>query len=78
MSTRYLSLGTVMAISGAAVSPNMGYNSSPSLTLLLTLFNVRLGWWLGNPGEAGEHHTLRRRAAIGGEAAIGRSVRPNY
>jgi hypothetical protein len=49
-----LSLGTAMAISGAAVSSNMGYHSSPSLSLLLTLFNVRLGWWLGNPGAAGE------------------------
>jgi hypothetical protein len=44
-----ISLGTAMAISGAAVSPNMGYNSSPLITFLLTLFNVRLGWWLGNP-----------------------------
>jgi hypothetical protein len=51
-----LSLGTAMAISGAAVSPNMGYNSSPSITLLLALFNVRLGWWLGNPGPAGEDY----------------------
>jgi hypothetical protein len=49
-----LTLGTAMAISGAAVSPNMGYSSSPSIALLLTLFNVRLGWWLGNPGTAGE------------------------
>jgi hypothetical protein len=44
-----ITLGTAMAISGAAVSPNMGYNSSPLITFLLTLFNVRLGWWLGNP-----------------------------
>jgi hypothetical protein len=51
---RALSLGTSMAISGAAVSPNMGYHSSPAVTFLLTLFNVRLGWWLGNPGAAGE------------------------
>ena len=43
-----------MAISGAAVSPNMGYYSSPSISLLLALFNVRLGWWLGNPGRQGE------------------------
>jgi hypothetical protein len=49
-----ISLGTAMAISGAAVSSNMGYYSSPSLTLLLSLFNVRLGWWLGNPGKAGD------------------------
>jgi hypothetical protein len=49
-----IALGTAVAISGAAVSPNMGYHSSPSIALLLTLFNVRLGWWLGNPGEVGE------------------------
>jgi len=48
-----ISLGTAMAISGAAASPNMGYNSSTSITLLLALFNVRLGWWLGNPGTEG-------------------------
>ncbi|MDH6268694.1 hypothetical protein M2360_004101 [Rhizobium sp. SG_E_25_P2] len=50
-----ISLGTAMAISGAAVNPSMGYHSSPTVSLLLTLFNVRLGWWLGNPGPAGEH-----------------------
>ena len=44
-----ITLGTAMAISGAAVSPNMGYHSSPLLGFLLMLFNVRLGWWLGNP-----------------------------
>jgi len=48
-----ISIGTAVAISGAAVSPNMGYSSSPVTALLLTLFNVRLGWWLGNPGIAG-------------------------
>ena len=44
-----VSLGTAVAISGAAASPNMGYHSSPALSFLLTLFNVRLGWWYGNP-----------------------------
>lgn len=44
-----ISLGTAMAISGAAVSPNMGYHSSPPLAFLMTVFNIRLGWWLGNP-----------------------------
>jgi hypothetical protein len=38
-----------MAISGAAVSPSMGYNSSPGVAFLMALFNVRLGWWLANP-----------------------------
>jgi Patatin-like phospholipase len=46
-----ISLGTAMAISGAAVSPNMGYHSSPLLGFLLMLFNIRLGWWLGNPAR---------------------------
>ena len=59
--SRGITLGTAMAISGAAVSSNMGYNSSPSLSLLLTLFNVRLGWWLGNPGEAGNTDDAYRR-----------------
>ncbi|MCW5793099.1 MAG: patatin-like phospholipase family protein [Nitrospira sp.] len=48
-----LSLGTALAISGAAASPNMGYHSSSAVTFLLALFNIRLGWWLGNPGRAG-------------------------
>jgi Patatin-like phospholipase len=48
-----ISVGTSMAISGAAASPNMGYHSSPALSLLLTFFNVRLGAWLGNPNRAG-------------------------
>ncbi len=41
--------GTAMAISGAAASPNMGYHTSPMLAFLMTVFNVRLGWWLSNP-----------------------------
>jgi hypothetical protein len=46
-----ITLGTAMAISGAALSPNQGYNSSPLVGFLLMLFNVRLGWWLGNPSR---------------------------
>jgi hypothetical protein len=41
--------GTAVAISGAAVNPNQGYHSSPAIAFLLTVFDVRLGWWLGNP-----------------------------
>lgn len=46
-----LTLGTAMALSGAAVSPNQGYHSSPALALLMSVFNVRLGAWLPNPGK---------------------------
>lgn len=44
-----VSLGTAMAISGAAVSPNWGYHSSPITSIVMMLANLRLGWWLGNP-----------------------------
>ena len=46
-----LTLGSAVSISGAAVSPNMGYHSSPAVTFLLTLFDARLGWWLANPSH---------------------------
>ena len=44
-----LQLGTAMAISGAAVNSNMGSFGSPATAFLMTIFNIRLGWWLGNP-----------------------------
>jgi predicted acylesterase/phospholipase RssA len=47
-----VSLGTAVAISGAAVSPNMGAKSpSAALSMLLALFNVRLGYWIPHPGR---------------------------
>jgi len=42
-------IGTAMGISGAAASPNHGYHTSTAVAFLLTIFDVRLGWWLGNP-----------------------------
>jgi hypothetical protein len=56
-----------MAISGAAASPNMGYHSSPLIGLMMTLFNVRLGWWFGNP-----HHrtTWKGEGPVFGISAI--------
>jgi hypothetical protein len=47
-----LRLGTAVSISGAAASPNMGYHSAPALAFLMTFFNVRLGFWAGNPRHA--------------------------
>jgi predicted acylesterase/phospholipase RssA len=43
-----ISLGTAMAISGAAASPNMGYHTAPATAFFMALFDVRLGWWMGN------------------------------
>ena len=44
-------LGQAISVSGAAASPNMGYNTSPLVAVLLTMFNVRLAWWFPNPGK---------------------------
>ena len=52
-----MNLGTAMTISGAAASPNMGYHSSPSVAFLLTVFNVRLGWWMQNTSAPESWHT---------------------
>src|SRR5262249_37655205 len=55
------SIGMAMAISGAAANPSMGRSSSPALTFLMTVFNVRLGWWIGNP----RNKTSRLRKWLG-------------
>ena len=60
-----ISLGEALTTSGAAVSPNMGAASSPALTFLLTMFNARLGTWLGNPGSPGRGTWTRRSPAFG-------------
>lgn len=49
-----ITLGRALTLSGAAASPNMGYNSSPLVTFVMTLFNVRLGGWLPNTGRGHE------------------------
>jgi hypothetical protein len=45
-----MSLATAMAISAAAASPNMGRGTNPPLVALMVLLNIRLGYWLPNPG----------------------------
>lgn len=56
-----ISAGTAVAISGAAANPNMGYHSSPAMTFLMTVFNVRLGCWLGNPSAGARGNEKGRR-----------------
>src|SRR4051812_10708820 len=45
-------LGQAISVSGAAASPNMGYHTSPVVSFLLTVFNLRLGWWFPSPKES--------------------------
>ncbi len=57
-----ITLGASVAISGAFVSPNMGFMmNSPVVRFLMALFNVRFGWWLGNPGPAGDKPNFLER-----------------
>jgi hypothetical protein len=51
-------MATAVATSGAAMSPNWGFHSSPTMAFLLTIFNVRLGLWIRNP----RHKRFRLRA----------------
>jgi len=46
-----LDLGTAIAISGAAVAPNMGTATNRALVFVMTLLNVRTGYWLPNPSQ---------------------------
>src|SRR5260370_18947739 len=71
-----ITLGTATAISGAAVSPNMGYNSSPIVETILSLLNLRLGGWLGNPGPAGNKTYLRAQPPWGVENFPAEAVGP--
>ncbi|WP_236848825.1 patatin-like phospholipase family protein [Candidatus Thiodictyon syntrophicum] len=45
----WISLGLPITVSGAAASPNGGYHTNPATAFLMTVFNVRLGWWMPNP-----------------------------
>ncbi len=46
-----MTLATSVAVSGAAVNPNMGYRTSGILAFLMTLLNIRLGYWAPNPAR---------------------------
>ena len=46
-----MDLPTAMAISAAAASPNSGRMTSKPLVALMTLLNVRLGYWVPHPGK---------------------------
>lgn len=47
-----VSLFTAVAVTGAALSPSMGRYTLPSIRLLLTAANIRLGRWFPNPFSA--------------------------
>jgi hypothetical protein len=57
---RRLNLGTAMAVSGAAAAPNSGTTTVRPLTFILTLLNVRLGYWVPNPWYVQADSLVRR------------------
>ena len=54
----HFDLGTAMAVSGAAASTSMGWRTLPHFRFLMTLFNIRLGYWLRKPGTPSVHRLL--------------------
>ena len=46
---KHMTLPAALTISAAAVNPGMGIYSSKLLSVLMTLFNARLGFWVNNP-----------------------------
>lgn len=44
-----MTLPAAVTISAAAVNPGMGMYSNRFLSLMMTLFNARLGFWISNP-----------------------------
>lgn len=45
----HMTLPAALTISAAAVNPGMGIYSNKLLSILMTLFNARLGFWVNNP-----------------------------
>lgn len=59
-----LYLGTALAISGGAVSSNSGLaTQGAAIAALMTFFNMRLGYWFGNPRYSAHETSKRPRFA---------------
>jgi len=55
-----LDLGTAMAISAAAASPQMGANTDSRFSFLLAILNVRLNYWVTAARRPSEPDTVRQ------------------
>lgn len=53
-----LTLPSAVTISAAAVNPGMGIYSSKILSVLTTLLNLRLGYWIWNPLRLGSSYPV--------------------
>lgn len=73
-----MSLATAMAISAAAASPNMGRGTNPAMVAFMVLLNVRLGYWLPNPGRLEEKLFGDRSKQIKGEKSSVKKTPPGF
>ena len=55
----HLDLGTAMAISAAAASPQMGAKPSGGISYLLAILNIRLNYWVAVPRKPSDPNKLR-------------------
>jgi len=69
-----LSIGTAMAISGAAAAPNMGMASMRPLSPTIALLNVRLGRWLRHPSDTSYGSRLPAGSPNGGSASLVQAI----
>ncbi|MBX2820525.1 MAG: pentapeptide repeat-containing protein [Rhodothermaceae bacterium] len=65
----HINLGTAMAISAAAAAPNMGTYTMKGLRTVLTLLNIRLGYWMTNPDRI-----LDQSQFIGADSKVRRTL----
>jgi len=78
---RHLNVATAMAISGAAVAPNMGALTLRPLTFVMALLNLRLGYWLPHPRSIRERSSPNLLDRVKGSVKQwlgGNSVGPIY
>ncbi len=64
-----MTLATAMAISGAAVNPNAGCGGdgvtrNPVLSVLMSMLNIRLGYWVDNPDREKISHCTSKLCAM--------------
>jgi hypothetical protein len=53
-----MTLPAAVTVSAAAVNPGMGIYSSPILSVFMTIFNARLGFWISNPLKVQKRKTI--------------------
>jgi hypothetical protein len=66
----HMDLATAMAISAAAAAPNMGSATNRSLVFIMTLLNIRLGYWLPNPRKVNADRWYNRFTLKGAKPTL--------